>query len=79
MTEAELIRELETLYQQAGAGPDDAFTVEELGDIMDLGEKAVRRRLRRVKQAGRLEAMFVMREALNGTVVRVPAYRLRPE
>lgn len=77
MTGEELIAELEALYSANCAGPDDVFTVTELADLMGLGEKSIRRRLRQAKKLGRLDVIMVVRENLNGVAVPVPAYRLR--
>ena len=78
MTAEELLSELESVLAEAGRGPDDAYTREELEEILGLGESAVRRRLRAMKKAGRLQIVTVVRENVAGEPSRRPAYRILP-
>lgn len=74
MTESELMEELEAIYRQQG--PEDALTTDELSHVLGVGHAAVRRRLRAVKKAGRLQAVRVQRENLAGQPHTVTAYRI---
>mgnify|MGYP003115544262 CR=1 FL=1 len=78
MTENEIIDELHKLLSAKHQEPDDAFTVTEWCEMLGLQEKAVRKRFRVVKKAGRLDRVIVMRENLAGAVVPIPAYRIIP-
>lgn len=76
MTEREIIEQLHELLATNSQEPDDAFTIQEWCDLLGLGEKAVRRRFRVVKKAGRLACTPVLRENLMGVMVPIPAYRI---
>lgn len=75
MTEAEQLALLEEVFAKV-EGPEDAFTTDEWGEMLGLGEEATRKRLRSAKKANRLERIEVVREALDGRRGTVPAYRL---
>lgn len=77
MTEAEMLEELRRLQEKLQEGPDNAFTTREWGNLLGLGEKAVRDRLRMADRAGRLERVRVYREDLRGTRYPVIAYRVK--
>ena len=47
MSEAELLAELQTAMDNVES-PDDAFTTGELADLLEVGEAAVRKRLKRI-------------------------------
>lgn len=70
---------LEAVRSATGAhvNPDDAFTVAEISEAMGAGERVTRDKLAKLKAAGCLEIIFVEREALDGRMRKVPAYRFR--
>jgi hypothetical protein len=59
----------------ANANPDDAYTVAEISEAMGAGVHVTRERLNRLKRAGLLEVLSARREALDGRLGMVPAYR----
>jgi len=75
MTEAELLAAIETALSTTES-PEGAMTMQELMAASGANEKAMRTRLRALKNAGRLEVVRVGRENLAGYVTPVPAYRL---
>lgn len=77
MNESDILRELESAIAAAG-NPEGAYTTQELGEALGLGEEAVRRRLKALKRAGRLEVLTVRRENINGVMDHRPAYRILP-
>jgi len=74
MTEAEIIEELQEALADGGA--TDAFTTPELAQMLNIGHAAVRRRLKVLQSAGRLEPVRVMRMSLTGTMRRCWGYRI---
>jgi hypothetical protein len=54
--------------------PDGAFTVRELMQRTGWGEERVRRALRVIKDAGRLQVVKPPREALSGAMLPTVAY-----
>lgn len=58
--------------------PTGAFTVVELGTLMRSSDLTVRRHLRLLMARGRIEAVRVTRQYLDGRTGPVPAYRLIP-
>jgi biotin operon repressor len=78
MSEAELLAELQTAMDNVES-PDDAFTTGELADLLEVGEAAVRKRLKRISKTGRLVPVRIMRESLTGNLRKVWGYRILPE
>lgn len=77
MTPEQIIAELEELTR-SGTTPDGFYTTKELADLLGLGKVSMTKRLDLAKKAGRLEVVFVKREALDGRMMRSPAYRILP-
>lgn len=75
MTASELVEELERLYSES-QDPEGYLTTTELADLLGIGVKGVRSRLRAAQRQGRLEVTHVRRAALNGQGYLCPAYRL---
>ncbi len=76
MTEDEILHELEAM--RLFDGPEDAYTTDELCDMLGLEAQAVRRRLKVAKKAGRLEVVDIQRERLDGLPSRTRGYRILP-
>ena len=53
MSESELLAELQAAIDNVET-PDDAFTTNELADLLEVGEAAVRKRLKRISKTGEL-------------------------
>lgn len=78
MRETDIIRELEAVLAHA-EDPDDAFTTNELAEMMGANVKKVRKLLRLLAKDGRLQSVKVMRpNLLNGVVAPRDAYRILP-
>ena len=78
MSESELLAELQAAIDNVET-PDDAFTTNELADLLEVGEAAVRKRLKRISKTGRLVPVRIMRESLTGNLRKVWGYRILPE
>lgn len=57
--------------------PEGFFTVQEIRKAWDQSEDTVRLYLRRLMDAGQLEAVKVKRPCIDGTMRSSPAYRVR--
>jgi hypothetical protein len=77
MTAADILAELEELTRSAST-PDGFYTNKELAAVLGIGKVAMAKRLELAKRAGRLEVVFVQREAIDGRPLRSPAYRVLP-
>lgn len=82
MTKDEILAEFQAILA-VQADPEGYYTVEELGPILgrngqSLGRVAVQRRLKVIKQAGRLGVVKVKRPAIDGRLMDTPAYRILP-
>lgn len=75
-SEDELLRLLESAVQD---GPDDARTAEEWAEIAGVSRPTMRKRLKALKDVGRIECVKVRRERLNGVIAPMDAYRLKEE
>jgi len=71
----ELIEVLLAVLRAEG-NPEGVATARELQEETGLSLEKVREGLRELKKEGRLEAVKVQRERLDGAVVRLPGYRL---
>jgi|TARA_R110000824_G_scaffold172204_3_gene349976 predicted transcriptional regulator of viral defense system len=78
MSESELLAELQAAIDNVET-PDDAFTTNELADLLEVGEAAVRKRLKRISKTGRLIPVRIMRKSLTGNLRKVWGYRILPE
>ncbi len=76
MTREDITQSLVALFQDQG--PDDAFTMDELRDMLGLGVCAVRRRLKILDNQGRIGVVKVARKNIVGVIVRKPAYQVLP-
>ncbi|NIR76801.1 MAG: hypothetical protein GWN53_17380 [Gammaproteobacteria bacterium] len=80
VTESELLEALqEATDAEPDWGPSDAHTVRELAAAMDVDRSVVRRKLRPLIFDGQAEAVKVRRPAMDGSLRKVPAYRLLGE
>ena len=78
MSESELLAELQAAIDNVET-PDDAFTTNELADLLEVGEAAVRKRLKRISKTRRLMPGRIMRKSLTGNLRKVWGYRILPE
>ena len=78
MSESELLAELQAAIDNVET-PEDAFTTNELADLLEVGEAAVRKRLKRISKTGRLIPVRIMRKSLTGNLRKVWGYRILPE
>ena len=78
MTQEEIVAELQKAIDSADS-PDDAFTTGELSEVLDIGEAAVRRRLRKLTDTGRIQPVRILRKSLTGTMRKVWGYRFISE
>ena len=78
MSESELLEALQAAMQAAGQGDEapGAMTTAELADETGWSTARVRRGLKALKRAGRLERVYVQREALDDSMRPTPAYRI---
>lgn len=77
LTEQDLIEAVLEAQAARAEGAEGALTMRELIKQTGWGERRVQLRLDELKCGGRLDVVRVNREALDGRMVRVPAYRLR--
>lgn len=75
ITESEILHALREAMQEQDSGVSDAFTVAELCETTQRGEKTVRKMLRSLIQSGRAEVVQKPTVDLTGKTIRVPAYR----
>lgn len=75
VTEADLLAALET----ASDAPEDARTVLEIREATGIGEKRLRRAMTALRDEGRLMLHKVVRRALDGKAIMVPAYTIAPK
>ena len=78
MTAEEMLLELEKVLTKA-ATPADAVTTGELAELLQVGDAAVRKRLKKLSKTGRVVPVRVHRKSLTGTSRLVWAYRILPE
>jgi hypothetical protein len=74
ITESEILDALRAASAQI-ANPDDAFSVLELSRAVGWSRPRVQEHLLELKRTGRIELVRVTREALNGRIIPVTAYR----
>lgn len=74
LTTTQIIEELEAVLRDRG--PEDAYTTAELGEMWGLAAAAVRHRLKLLKKAGKLEAVAVRREGIDGVMQTTRGYRI---
>tara|TARA_R110000796_G_scaffold160399_1_gene277235 strand:- start:243 stop:524 length:282 start_codon:yes stop_codon:yes gene_type:complete len=77
MTAAQMIEELGSVFADA-EDPEGYYTTDEWCKAIGLEVSAMRRRLKRAKDAGRLDRMEVKRETIRGHMTKVSAYRVKP-
>lgn len=80
MTTEEMLAALDELVkaQQTQDDPEGYLTMNEWRALIEGNAKAVRDRMLVAKRMGRLSTRRVLREALDGRMVRVAAYRILP-
>jgi DNA-binding Lrp family transcriptional regulator len=78
MTQDEILEELQKALDSADS-PDDAFTTGELAEMLNLGDAAVRNRLRKLTASGRIQPIRIKRMSLTGTMRKVWGYRFISE
>ena len=78
MSERELLEALRAATRTAEPGGEaaGAMTTAELADETGWSTARVRRGLKALKRAGRLETVYVRREALDDSMRPTPAYRI---
>ena len=76
ITEADLF---EALYAAAGGtAPPEARTMEEIRRDTGIGEKRLRRAMKKLRDAGRLQVHDIMRRDLANRRIVVPGYTISP-
>jgi predicted transcriptional regulator len=75
MTEAELLQQVQKALHTSRAG-DNAMSVAELSEALDMSESAVRKRLKKMMAENLAETVKVHRVGMDGIVSRRIAYRL---
>ena len=63
--------------QKAISREEDGVTVKDLVECTGWCAKKIRSRLHDLKEDGRLESVYILRENLSGRMSSVPAYRLK--
>lgn len=77
VTTDDLLDALRVALEKPSEG--DGITVVELANTMKCAEEKVRRTLRVIAGQGRLEVSRVRRPAIDGRLMLVPAYRIKPK
>lgn len=75
MTSEELIAELAAIM--SADGPEDAYTTGDLCELLGLSAGSVRRRLKVLAKAKRLQVVTVQRQAIDGVYYPTTAYRIK--
>lgn len=79
ITESELLQAIQDAMQATPDNPSGALTREDLQDQLELSTYSVRKFLKQLHKAGKLEVVKVYRETIDGVKRPTPAYRIRSE
>jgi predicted ArsR family transcriptional regulator len=75
VTQEELIRLAQEILDNA-EDPEGFYTADEWADMLGVHVKLARARLKKIKDAGRLELADITREALDGRPYHTTGYRI---
>jgi DNA-binding MarR family transcriptional regulator len=76
ISEAEILDAIREAASNSASGPDDAMTIVELAEAMNVDARIVRKHVAALLKSGGMECVRVRRPSMDGRIMPVPAYRL---